>query len=100
PVVPLNHFPRRVVRADGSWTTSPRSRIILSRSATNHPAWNATQRLSGAIRFGEGGAEDEEREGTGRLGRFNRRVGQEVGVGERTELQESIEAEVEHPLSK
>jgi hypothetical protein len=100
PVVP--HFPQRVVRADGSsymqWTTSPRSRIILTRDTTNHPLWNATQRLSGAV--GEGGAEDEEQEGTGRLGRFKRRFGQEVGAGEWTELQEGIEAEVEPPLSK
>ncbi|KIK41455.1 hypothetical protein CY34DRAFT_203941 [Suillus luteus UH-Slu-Lm8-n1] len=100
PVVP--HFPQRVVRADGSsymqWTTSPRSRIILTRDTTNHPLWNATQRLSGAV--GEGGAEDEELEGTGRLGRFKRRFGQEVGAGEWTELQEGIEAEVEPPLSK
>ncbi|KAG2152779.1 hypothetical protein DEU56DRAFT_776103 [Suillus clintonianus] len=100
PVVP--HFPQRVVRADGSsymqWTTSPRSRIHLTRDTTNNPLWNATQRLSGAV--GEGGIEDEEQEGTGRLGRFRRKFGQEVGVGEWTELQEGVEAEVEPPLSK
>ncbi|KAG0706684.1 hypothetical protein DFH29DRAFT_900893 [Suillus ampliporus] len=100
PVVP--HFPQRVIRADGSsymqWTTSPRSRITLTRDTTNNPLWNATQRLSGAV--GEGGIEDEEQEGTGRLGRFRRRFGQDVGAGEWTELQEGIEAEVEPPLSK
>jgi hypothetical protein len=99
PVVP--HFPQRVIRADGSsymqWTTSPRSRIILTRDTTNNPLWNATQRLSGGA---EGGIEDEEQEGTGRLGRFRRRFGQDVGAGEWTELQDGIEAEVEPPLSK
>ncbi|KAG2737539.1 hypothetical protein P692DRAFT_20668305, partial [Suillus brevipes Sb2] len=90
PVVPLNHFPQRVVRADGSsymqWTTSPRSRTIWTRDTTNHSLCNASQRLSGAV--GEGGAEDEEQEGAGRLGRFKGRFGQKVGVGEWTEFQE------------
>ncbi|KAG1734958.1 hypothetical protein EDD22DRAFT_787801, partial [Suillus occidentalis] len=40
----------------------------------NHPLWNTAQRLNGAV--GEGGAEDEECEGTVRLGCFKRRVGQ------------------------
>jgi hypothetical protein len=74
------------------------TRIILTRDTSNHFLWNATQRLSGAV--GGGGAEDEEQEGTGRLGCFKRRFGQEVGAGEWTELQEGIEAGVEPPLSK
>jgi hypothetical protein len=80
------------------WTTSPRSRTIWTRDTTNHSLCNASQRLSGAV--GEGGAEDEEQEGAGRLGRFKGRFGQKVGVGEWTEFQEGIEAEVELPLSK
>jgi hypothetical protein len=53
--------------------------------------------LSGGV---EGNIEDEEQEGTGRLGRFRRKFGDEVGAGEWTELLDGIEAEVEPPLSK
>ncbi|KAH7905631.1 hypothetical protein BJ138DRAFT_1072561 [Hygrophoropsis aurantiaca] len=80
PLVP--HFPQRVIRADGSSfthrITSPRSRIRLTRDTTNNPLWNATARLSLGPGNGKGGVEDEEEEGTGRMGRFRRRF---EGVG-------------------
>jgi hypothetical protein len=74
PVLPppvIAHFPQLVVRADGSsfthYTTSPRPRIELTRDVTNSPVWNAGAwaRLQA----------EEEEEGTGRLGRFERRFG-------------------------
>ncbi|PFH45852.1 hypothetical protein AMATHDRAFT_100249, partial [Amanita thiersii Skay4041] len=68
PVVPK--FPQVVIRSDGTtfthWTTSPRSRIRLTRDTTNNPVWNTRLWLS------EQGMEDDEN-ATGRLGRFNRR---------------------------
>ncbi|EGO03054.1 hypothetical protein SERLA73DRAFT_131539 [Serpula lacrymans var. lacrymans S7.3] len=85
PLVP--HFPQRVYRADGSsfthWTTSPRSRIRLTRDTTNNPLYHATARLAAQ---GLGGIEEEEEEGTGRMGRFRRRFGREVNVGDWAEL--------------
>ncbi|KAH7927018.1 hypothetical protein BV22DRAFT_1061762 [Leucogyrophana mollusca] len=103
PLVP--HFVQRVYRADGSsfthWTTSPRSRIRLTRDTTNNPLWNATARLSGSV---SGGVEEEEEEGTGRMGRFRRRFGKDVGVGEWDSLQDEAMATgsvmAEPPINK
>ncbi|KAM6498642.1 hypothetical protein JOM56_006590 [Amanita muscaria] len=68
PVVPK--FPQLVIRSDGTsftqWTTSPRSKIRLTRDTTNNPVWNTRLWLS------EQGF-DEEAAATGRLGRFNRK---------------------------
>jgi hypothetical protein len=76
PVVP--QFPQRVVRSDGSsfthWTTSPRSSLTLTRDVSNHPLWNPSEALSGEM-------EEEEGKTTGRLGRFSRRFGSEMGMG-------------------
>jgi ribosomal protein L31 len=75
-------FAQRVVRSDGStfvhWTTSPRQQIRLTRDVTNHPVWNPAERTSGE-------AEEEEGKTTGRLGRFSRRFGDEMGVGAQEE---------------
>ncbi|KAF8637457.1 hypothetical protein AX17_002802 [Amanita inopinata Kibby_2008] len=68
PVVPK--FPQLVIRSDGTsfthWTTSPRSRLRLTRDTTNNPIWNTSLWLS------DKGIEEEMAE-TGRLGRFNRK---------------------------
>ncbi|KAF9231442.1 hypothetical protein BU15DRAFT_56112 [Melanogaster broomeanus] len=94
PVVP--HFIQHVTRADGStfthWTTSPRSKIVLTRDTTNHPLWNATERVSGAS---SGNNQDEEEEGTGRMGRWKKRFGDEVSSEEWLEFQEGVEGEKE-----
>ncbi|KAF8332461.1 hypothetical protein F5887DRAFT_889512 [Amanita rubescens] len=68
PVVPK--YPQLVIRSDGTsfthWTTSPRSRIRLTRDTTNNPVWNTRMWLTDST------MEDEE-QATGRLGRFRRR---------------------------
>lgn len=99
PVVP--HFLQHVTRADGStfthWTTSPRSKIILTRDTTNHPLWNATERVSGASADNQ----DEEEEGTGRMGRWKKRFGAEFDSTDQwLEVQEGVQAEKEPPLPK
>ncbi|KIJ64254.1 hypothetical protein HYDPIDRAFT_52279, partial [Hydnomerulius pinastri MD-312] len=87
PVVP--HFLQQVTRADGStfthFITSPRSKIVLTRDTTNHPIWNATERVSGANSESN---QDEEEEGTGRMGRWRKRFGEEVENGQWAEMQE------------
>ncbi|KAF9219891.1 hypothetical protein BS17DRAFT_682417, partial [Gyrodon lividus] len=87
PVVP--HFLQHVTRADGStfthWTTSPRSKIVLTRDTTNHPLWNATERVSGASSENN---QDEEDEGTGRMGRWKKRFGEDIAAEQWLELQE------------
>ena len=99
PVVP--HFLQHVTRADGStfthWTTSPRSKIILTRDTTNHPLWNATERVSGAS---SGNSQDEEEEGTGRMTRFKKRFGQEIAADQWLELQVGVEGEKEPAMAK
>ena len=99
PVVP--HFPQHVTRADGStfihWTTSPRSRIVLTRDTTNHPLWNATERVCG--RSAEL-MQDEEEEGTGRIGRWKRRFGEDVSVESWVGMQEGVQTEKEPPMGK
>ncbi|KAL4065650.1 hypothetical protein V8B97DRAFT_1140246 [Scleroderma yunnanense] len=99
PVVP--HFPQHVTRADGStfthWTTSPRSRIILTRDTTNHPLWNATERVcGGSAEF----AQDEEEEGTGRMRRWKKRFGEGVSMESWAGMQEGVQAEKEPPVGK
>lgn len=98
PVVP--HFLQHVTRADGStflqWTTSPRSRIVLTRDTTNHPLWNATERVCGSSAL----AQNDEEEGTGRMGRWRRKFGEEVGVEQWSEIQDGIEFEKEPPMAK
>ncbi|KAF8695802.1 hypothetical protein AX14_001641 [Amanita brunnescens Koide BX004] len=68
PVVPK--FPQLVIRADGTsfthWTTSPRSRIRLTRDTTNNPIWNTHLWLTDS-------AMEDEAKLTGRMGRFHRR---------------------------
>jgi hypothetical protein len=99
PVVP--HFLQHVTRADGStfthWTTSPRSKIILTRDTTNHPLWNATERVSGAS---SENSQDEEEEGTGRMTRFKKRFGQEIAADQWLELQAGVEGEQEPAMAK
>jgi ribosomal protein L31 len=76
PLVP--EFPQRVVRADGSsfthWTTSPRSSVRLTRDVSNHPVWNPAEAVSGET--------EEEAGAAGRLGRFARRFGDGMGLGQ------------------
>ncbi|KAG6334902.1 hypothetical protein ID866_4183 [Astraeus odoratus] len=92
PVVP--HFPQHVTRADGStfthWTTSPRSRIVLTRDTTNHPLWNATERICGGS---AALAQEEEEEGTGRMRRWKRKFGDDIGVEQWSSVQEGVETE-------
>ncbi|KAI6005943.1 hypothetical protein EDD15DRAFT_2214886 [Pisolithus albus] len=99
PVVP--HFPQQVIRADGStfthWITSPRSRIVLTRDTTNHPLWNATERLCGGSAVL---TQDEEDEGTGRMGRWKKRFGDDVATEQWSVLQEGIQTAAEPPASK
>ncbi|KAF8838562.1 hypothetical protein BDN67DRAFT_73277 [Paxillus ammoniavirescens] len=99
PVVP--HFLQHVTRADGStfthWTTSPRSKIVLTRDTTNHPLWNATERVSGASSENN---QDEEEEGTGRMGRWKKRFGEDIAADEWLELQEGVEGDKEPPAPK
>ncbi|KAG8897201.1 hypothetical protein FRB99_008376 [Tulasnella sp. 403] len=70
PVVPL--FKQRVILSDGStfthFTTSPRSVIRLTRDLTNNPFWSPAVDPTG-------GTEEE----SGRMGRFNKRFGQDEG---------------------
>ncbi|KAH0834194.1 hypothetical protein J3R83DRAFT_11506 [Lanmaoa asiatica] len=99
PVVP--HFLQHVTRADGSmfthWTTSPRSKIILTRDTTNHPLWNATERVSGAS---SENSQDEEEEGTGRMTRFRKRFGEDIAADQWLELQVGVEGEKEPAMAK
>ncbi|KAI6108987.1 hypothetical protein EV401DRAFT_394392 [Pisolithus croceorrhizus] len=99
PVVP--HFPQQVIRADGStfthWITSPRSRIVLTRDTTNHPLWNATERLCGGSSVL---TQDEEDEGTGRMGRWRKRFGDDVATEQWSVLQEGVRSAVEPPVPK
>ena len=68
PVVPK--YPQLVIRADGTsfthWTTSPRSRIRLTRDTTNNPVWNTHLWLRDSTL-------EDEANLTGRMGRFRRR---------------------------
>ncbi|KAJ7099469.1 hypothetical protein B0H15DRAFT_547903 [Mycena belliarum] len=86
PVIPK--FPQRVIRADGSsfihWTTSPRSRITLSRDTTSHPLWNTGM-------WADGRGIEEENESTGRLGRFNRKFEDIGGAGKPVDWMEGVE---------
>ncbi|KAF8126353.1 hypothetical protein EV363DRAFT_1585972 [Boletus edulis] len=99
PVVP--HFLQHVTRADGStfthWTTSPRSKLILTRDTTNHPLWNATERVCGAS---SERSQDEEEEGTGRMTRFRKRFGEGIGADEWLTLQADVEGEQEPAMAK
>ncbi|KAK2461389.1 hypothetical protein APHAL10511_006613 [Amanita phalloides] len=83
PLVPK--FPQLVVRSDGSsfthWTTSPRSRIRLTRDTTNNPVWNSALWLTDT-------ALEDEVNATGRLGRFNRRFEGLGSAASRVEEQE------------
>jgi Ribosomal protein L31p, N-terminal len=67
PIVPI--FPQRVVLSDGSsfthYTTSPRSRIRLTRDLTNNPLWN--------YGMSKGGLFEDEEGSSGRMGRFRRK---------------------------
>ncbi|KAF8508068.1 hypothetical protein JB92DRAFT_2733633 [Gautieria morchelliformis] len=67
PIVPI--FPQRVVLSDGSsfthYTTSPRSRIRLTRDLTNNPLWNNG--------MNKGGLFEDEEGSSGRMGRFRRK---------------------------
>jgi ribosomal protein L31 len=80
PVVP--QFPQRVVRADGSsfthWTTSPRASLKLTRDVSNHPVWNPAEALAGE--------RDEDGKTAGRLGRFARRFGGEMGLSQEEDM--------------
>ncbi|KAH7882549.1 hypothetical protein F5I97DRAFT_1969927 [Phlebopus sp. FC_14] len=97
PVVP--HFLQQVTRADGStfthWTTSPRSKILLSRDTTNHPLWNATERL-----LKDSESTQEEDEATGRIGRWRRRFGSDMATEDLDRIQEGVATEVEPALKK
>lgn len=68
PVVPK--YPQLVIRANGTsfthWTTSPRSRIRLTRDTTNNPVWNTHLWLRDSTM-------EDEANLTGRMGRFRRR---------------------------
>ena len=85
PLVPK--YPQRVIRADGSsfthWTTSPRSRIRLTRDTTNNPTWNTGM-------WSSENAFDDQDKMSGRLGRFSRRF---EGLGRAASKVEWVEGE-------
>ncbi|KAF8627549.1 hypothetical protein AX15_004369 [Amanita polypyramis BW_CC] len=95
PLVPK--YPQLVIRSDGTsfthWTTSPRSRIRLTRDTTNNPTWNTRVWLS------EKAFEDEDRK-TGRLGRFSRRFEGLGRAASGVEWTEEVQEEVKAPKKK
>ncbi|KAF8512939.1 hypothetical protein BU17DRAFT_20554, partial [Hysterangium stoloniferum] len=67
PIVPI--FPQKVILSDGStfthYTTSPKSKIRLTRDLTNNPTWN--------YGMNKGGMFEDEEGSSGRMGRFRRK---------------------------